>query len=137
MHTRILVTGLAAAAALAAAGCGGNDNSTSTAGESTTTSTTTASAQTITNSEQDFSLDPSTVTVDAAGAVTFKAVNDGGTDHALEIEGNGGGEKRTDTIGAGESATVAIDLKPGTYTMYCPIGNHRAMGMEGTITVNG
>jgi plastocyanin len=137
MQTRILVTGLAAAAALAAAGCGGSDNSTSTAGGSTTTSTTTASTQTITISEKDYSLDPSTVTVDTAGTVTFKAVNDGGTDHALEIEGNGGGDQRTDTIGAGESATVTLDLKPGTYTMYCPIGGHRALGMEGTITVNG
>ncbi len=68
--------------------------------------------------------------------MTFEAVNDGATDHALEIEGNGD-EEATETIGAGESATVTLDLKPGTYTMYCPIGNHRELGMEGKITVSG
>ena len=130
MHTRILVTGLAAVAALAAAGCGGSDNSASTAGESTTT----ASTQTITISETDFKLDPSTVTIDEAGTYEFEAVNDGETDHALEIEGNGV-EKKIDTLAPGESGTVTVDLEAGTYEMYCPIGNHRAMGMEGEISV--
>ncbi len=31
--------------------------------------------------------------------------------------------------------TVPDDLEPGTYTFYCGIGNHRAQGMEGEITV--
>ena len=31
--------------------------------------------------------------------------------------------------------SVTADLKAGTYTFYCPVGNHRAEGMEGTLTV--
>ena len=32
-------------------------------------------------------------------------------------------------------ATVALKLKPGTYTFFCQAPGHRAAGMYGTITV--
>jgi plastocyanin len=35
----------------------------------------------------------------------------------------------------GGSKTLALDLKPGTYTFYCSVPGHRAAGMEGHITV--
>jgi plastocyanin len=126
---RYLPVAVALASLLLVAGCGGDN------GEETTT-TTTASAETFTISETDFALSPSTVNVDAPGTYTFEATNDGGTDHALEIEGNGI-EEETDTIAAGESASVTVDLEAGTYEMYCPIDGHRAQGMEGEITVSG
>jgi plastocyanin len=28
-----------------------------------------------------------------------------------------------------------VDLEPGEYEIYCAIGDHRAQGMEGTLTV--
>ena len=111
--------------ALVLAGCGSDDTSTSEGSD--------ASLQV---SETDFKLDPSSLTVDAAGTVTISAVNDGGTEHALEIEGPGV-EEETDTIAPGESAEVTVELKAGRYEMYCPIGNHRELGMEGTIVVGG
>ena len=111
--------------ALALAGCGSDDSSTSAGTNSS-----------LRVSETDFKLDPSSLTVDAAGTVTISAVNDGGTEHALEIEGSGV-EEETDTIAPGESAEVTVELKPGRYEMYCPIGNHRELGMEGTIVVGG
>jgi uncharacterized cupredoxin-like copper-binding protein len=111
------------------AGCGGDD------GQEETTPTTTASAETFTISETDFALSPSTVTIDAPGTYTFEATNDGGTDHALEIEGNGV-EEETDTISPGDSASVTVDLESGTYEMYCPIDGHRDQGMEGEISVS-
>ena len=48
----------------------------------------------------DFALEPKTVQLDAAGTYTFKVTNDGQTQHALEIEGNGV-EEETDTLDAG------------------------------------
>ena len=126
---RYLPLAVALASLLLVAGCGGDN------GEETTP-TTTASAETFTISETDFALSPSTVNVDAPGTYTFEATNDGDTDHALEIEGNGI-EEETDTIAPGESASVTVDLEAGTYEMYCPIDGHRAQGMEGEITVSG
>ena len=87
-------------------------------------------------SESDFTLTPSTVTVDAPGTYTFEAMNDGGVDHALEIEGNGI-EEEDGHDRPGESASVTVDLEAGTYEMYCPISNHRDLGMSGEITVSG
>ncbi len=128
LTVRYLALVAALTSLLLVAGCGGDD------GEDTTP-TTTASAETFTISETDFALSPSTVTIDAPGTYTFEATNDGGTDHALEIEGNGV-EEETDTIGPGESASVTVDLESGTYEMYCPIGGHRDQGMEGEISVS-
>ena len=35
----------------------------------------------------------------------------------------------------GAKASLTADLKAGDYTFYCPVGNHRAAGMEGTLIV--
>jgi uncharacterized cupredoxin-like copper-binding protein len=121
------VAALLVSLVFALAGCGGDGDGETTNG---------TSSQTLSISESDFTLTPSTVTVDAPGTYTFEAMNDGGVDHALEIEGNGI-EERTDTIAPGESASVNVDLEAGTYEMYCPISNHRDLGMSGEITVSG
>jgi len=85
-------------------------------------------------SETEYKLTPSDPTA-SAGNVTFDVSNDGGTVHDLEIEGNGV-EEETEPIGAGSSAKLTANLKPGTYEIYCNIDDHRAEGMEGTLTVN-
>ena len=111
---------------LAVSGCGGDGDEEGNGG---------TAQQTFTISMNDFSLSPSTVTADAPGTYTFEATNDGGVDHALEIEGQGV-EEETETVGPGESATLTVDLEAGTYEMYCPIGNHRDLGMTGEVTVS-
>ena len=68
-----------------------------------------------------------------AGTVTFTFNNPSQVPHAFEVEGNGV-EKETDVVTQGE-ASVTVDLKPGTYEYYCPVGQHRQAGMEGTLTV--
>ena len=82
----------------------------------------------------DFALDPDEVSVGVGGTTTFRVVNDGQTEHALEIEG-GGIEEETDVLGPGESAELTVELEEGKYELYCPVGNHREQGMEGTLTV--
>ena len=93
-------------------------------------------AETIEVSETEFRLEPATVTLDEPGTYTFRAVNDGSVDHALEVEG-GGVEEETDTIAPGDSAELTVELAAGTYELYCPIGNHREQGMEGSVEVGG
>jgi hypothetical protein len=42
------------------------------------------------------------------------------------------------SVEPGDERTLEVDLdKPGTYKMYCPLGNHDAQGMTGTIAVGG
>ena len=81
----------------------------------------------------DFEIDPATPTAQA-GEVTYEVVNEGQAPHALEIEGNGV-EEETATLSPGGEATLTASLEPGEYEWYCPVGNHREMGMEGTLTV--
>jgi plastocyanin len=68
-----------------------------------------------------------------AGSVTITLVNESDVPHAVEVEGNGV-EEESETITAGETE-LTVDLEAGEYTFYCPVGQHRQNGMEGTLTV--
>ena len=68
-----------------------------------------------------------------AGSVTVKLVNESDIPHAVEVEGNGV-EEESETI-TGSETELTVDLEPGDYTYYCPVGDHREQGMEGTLTV--
>jgi plastocyanin len=93
-------------------------------------------AQTVDISATDFAFDPANPKV-KAGVVTFNLTNDGQAPHALEVEAPGG-EVETEVIQAGQSASVEADLSEGgRVVIYCPVGNHRDMGMEGEIQVSG
>jgi uncharacterized cupredoxin-like copper-binding protein len=118
---------LLAVAVLALAGCGdGTKYGTNVSASGT--------GKRVSISEVDFKLDPSTVSVSGAGKYTLHVTNNGKTDHALEIEGNGV-EEETDTIRPGASADLTVDLKDGEYELYCPIDGHRKLGMEGKLVV--
>jgi uncharacterized cupredoxin-like copper-binding protein len=70
------------------------------------------------------------------GKVTIRLRNPSSADkpHAVEVEGKGV-EKESATIEPGERTSLTVRLKKGTYEFYCPVGNHRSAGMEGTLTV--
>jgi plastocyanin len=136
-----LIATVVAAAALVGAGCGSDDDGSSGGSSSSSSASssggTSAGGGAVKISETDFKLDPSSAKVDKAGKATFKVTNDGKPVHALEVEGPGE-EAETESIDPGKSATLTVDLsKAGTYEMYCPIGNHKAMGMEGKVVVAG
>ena len=89
--------------------------------------------QTIEVSASDFAFGPADLQAEP-GELTIVLTNDGESPHAIEIEGNGV-ETSSDTINGGETTELTLDLDAGTYEIYCPVGNHRDMGMVGTLTV--
>jgi uncharacterized cupredoxin-like copper-binding protein len=134
---------LAVAIPLALSACGGGDDTSSDTAAATTESTSTSTtasggggggaASSVDISETEYKLDPADPTA-GSGNVTFNVSNDGGVTHALEVEGNGV-EEETDDIQPGSSAKLSVDLQPGSYEIYCPIDDHKGLGMEGTLTV--
>jgi uncharacterized cupredoxin-like copper-binding protein len=70
-----------------------------------------------------------------AGRYAFQVENAGKEDHGFEIEGNGI-EQKTDILKRGDVTSLDVELKPGTYTVYCPVKGHKEKGMRKTVTVH-
>jgi uncharacterized cupredoxin-like copper-binding protein len=71
----------------------------------------------------------------AAGVTTFKVTNAGEETHGFEIEGNGTEKALKPRLKKGESSSLQVDLKPGTYNVYCPVHGHKKRGMSLDLTV--
>lgn len=71
----------------------------------------------------------------APGKVTIVMDNPSDLPHAVEIEG-AGVEVAGDTVMKGGVSKASAEVKAGEYEFYCPVGNHKDAGMEGTLTVN-
>jgi plastocyanin len=79
-----------------------------------------------------FSFTPSTMTVKKGDTVKITFVNSGGF-HDLKIDEFAVATKKLSS-GAQEVVEFVAD-KAGTFEYYCSVGDHRAMGMKGTLTV--
>jgi uncharacterized cupredoxin-like copper-binding protein len=90
--------------------------------------------KTIRVKETEFVLKPAEITLQKPGTYLFKAVNSGGTVHALEVEGQGI-EEETEEIQPAQSAELQVKLEAGTYELYCPVDGHKEEGMEGKVIV--
>ena len=138
---------MAAVATLVFAGCGGDDEEPGTSGasestpaaESTPTATEAAGGEASTlkiAADPDGALKFTETKLTAtSGQVKVEFSNPSQVPHAVEIEGNGI-EEETETVTGEDAPPLTVDLKPGEYEFYCPVGNHRAEGMEGTLTVS-
>lgn len=80
-----------------------------------------------------FSFAPSSMTVNKGDTVKITVRNVNGV-HDLKIDEFGAS---TRLLNAGESETITfVADKAGTFEYYCSVGNHRALGMVGTLSVN-
>jgi len=70
-----------------------------------------------------------------AGATTFNVTNTGKETHGFEIEGSGIEKALKPRLKRGESGSLQVDLKPGTYKVYCPVFGHQRHGMSLDLTV--
>jgi uncharacterized cupredoxin-like copper-binding protein len=129
-RTAALAVSVTSLAAVLAA-CGG---ASSGGGGSSTAAAAPSNAKTVTATETDFKIALSTSSV-SAGTYTFKAVNKGQDTHALEINGPGVSNKSTAGISPSSSASLTVTLTKGSYEIWCPVANHKAMGMDTHITV--
>lgn len=109
--------------ALVLAGCGGSEEG--------------APGATIEVRLTEYALDPAQVSIEEPGTYTFRAINDGSVEHALEVGGHGV-EAETDLIAPGETGEVTVELtETGEYDLYCPVDDHKAQGMDGAVDVGG
>ena len=149
---RLLIATLAVAS-VAAFGCGEDDDertsAEATSAEETTTETTTSvpgRVDLVTPPGDELVFKPDSATA-AAGLVTIVWHNESKLLHSICLEDPQG--KGIKSIGktvcstevkgpsevTGNLTETYKDLKPGEYTFYCGVDEHRAQGMEGTLTV--
>jgi uncharacterized cupredoxin-like copper-binding protein len=70
-----------------------------------------------------------------SGATTFNVTNTGNETHGFEIAGNGIEKPLKPRLKKGENGSLQVDLKPGTYKVYCPVIGHKWHGMSLDLTV--
>jgi uncharacterized cupredoxin-like copper-binding protein len=135
-----------ALAVLTACSSGGGSGGSSAADDSTTSSSPSTDAgsssgaeagsatQTVEVSATEFKLALATTNF-SPGTYTFQMSDDGHATHAIEIQGPGVDGKKSGTVGPGGTASLTVTLQKGTYDLWCPVANHRAAGMQTTLTV--
>jgi uncharacterized cupredoxin-like copper-binding protein len=129
-----LALGVVAGATLLLAACGGGMSSSHNA---STGAVAGASSQTVVVRESEYKLRLSTMSL-TPGRTTIVAKNVGKIAHSLEIDGPGVSDVRiAGTIAPGQSKTLRVTLKPGTYELYCPVPGHKALGMDTHVHAGG
>lgn len=122
--------------AVAIAGCGGDDDEEARA---PSPGTDTGANGGMTVDLDEFSIEPMELTASRGDRLTVRNV--GAIDHNLTIERGPDPDQRTDelaatpTFGGGASDTLDVDIEAGRYALVCTVGNHRELGMVGSITV--
>jgi uncharacterized cupredoxin-like copper-binding protein len=90
-------------------------------------------SSTINVNETEYKLDMPATAI--AGQTTFHVTNQGKIPHNLVVEGSGIEQKLPADIKPGQSADLMVDLKAGTYEVYCPVDGHKDLGMKVDLTV--
>jgi plastocyanin len=91
---------------------------------------------TVTVTLKEFKLTPAKTST-AAGRVTFVVVNAGKLPHVLAVTGPGLKTTKTGMLAPGKTARLTVTLKGGSYSLWCPLGNHASLGMKATVQARG
>jgi plastocyanin len=127
------------AVALVIAGCGGGNSSSSTAATTGSSSGSGGQGQLLKLTADpggQLRFDTAKLTA-KPGTVTIRMTNpsSAGMDHGITVEGNGV-DNDGPTVAPGNTSSVTVTLKKGTYVYYCPVPGHKQAGMKGTLTVS-
>jgi plastocyanin len=86
---------------------------------------------------RDFAIEPASFTATAGQTVRLSVTNTGAVQHNLAFEppsGEPGQALFSANLRPGQSETAEFTFtQSGTWTMYCPVGSHRARGMAGSV----
>jgi uncharacterized cupredoxin-like copper-binding protein len=72
----------------------------------------------------------------APGSYAFDLANKGHIGHDLVVDGPGIDNEKTPVIDGGKTAVLTVDLKSGTYTLYCSVPGHEQAGMKVELKVS-
>jgi plastocyanin len=72
----------------------------------------------------------------AAGATIVEQYNSGSDPHNLILERQGAVAFSFPTLDPGGDQRQTLNLTRGTWTLYCSLLDHKALGMQATLTVN-
>lgn len=136
----------AAAVALTAAGCSSSgspaaspaaaSSSAAAAPSSAAPSPAAGGTTAVTATETEFHIALSTKSF-SPGTYKFTAVDKGHLQHNLIINGPGVSQVKTaGLLSPGQSASVTVTLRKGSYDIYCGVPGHQAQGMNVKITVS-
>jgi uncharacterized cupredoxin-like copper-binding protein len=108
---------------------------TQTSSAPTTQAVNTASGpETIDVKESEFKIELSSQDL-KAGPVEFDVDNKGQAPHDLVVKGPGVNDEKTPVIDGGKSAKLKVDLKSGTYELYCSVPGQKQAGMDVKVKV--
>ena len=85
--------------------------------------------------EVEFKIELPSTTV-APGTYTFNLTNKGHVGHDLVFNGPGVDNEKTPVIDPGKTAKLTVDLKTGTYDVYCSVPGHKQAGMDVKLKVS-
>ena len=144
MRKLVLLVAFGLLASLALAACGGGDDNETTAQTTNTQTTTQAGGGGGGGGGATVSLsaDPSgalayqeTSLTAQAGNSTIDFDNPAPLGHDVCVEDSSGKQLGCSDVVTDDKASLTLNLKSGSYTYYCSVDEHRAGGMEGTLTV--
>lgn len=143
LHGTALGTALAGAGLVLAA-CGGSSSSGSSAAATSPAASAapspaasaapaaTGTPVTVTEADFKIALSPMPTT---PGTYTLKIANKGQATHALEVDGPGVSDRKSDTVSPGSSTSMTVTLQKGSYEVYCPVDGHKGLGMDNHLTI--
>ena len=70
------------------------------------------------------------------GNYTFDVANKGHIPHDLVFNGPGVSNEKTPLISPGQTAKLTVNLKTGTYDVYCSVPGHKQAGMDVKVNVS-
>jgi plastocyanin len=104
-----------------------------------TGSTTVNPEDTVVVAAREYGYEPGTVRVRKSGLpqtiVRLRLRNDGSLPHDIQVRFGGQKLVGTKVIGDGETAEVVVSVGPGSYELFCSVGDHEDLGMRGKLEI--